>query len=312
MKQKRRKPKIVTKKKSYSFKDSVFYKLSNKKRLADLLGSNIQELKSFVGNDSYRCFIQTKKGKHRQIEEPVARLDRVHTRVASLLCRIEMMEAVHSGRKGLSNLSNARAHLGNGRKVITADIKRFFPTTTRLNVFDFFFNRMKCAPDIADLLSYILTYDDHIPTGSRISMPLAYFANLRMFEEMQEVAKVRHIKMTIYVDDLTFSGATLERAFVNKLEIIAKKYGHKIHPSKTRYFREDQVKLITGAAVMDNSFLPRNEHLRLLKIDLDEWLDDSSNNKSLSNRILGRMTFISSIDTRYKDKARTFRQRLLK
>jgi hypothetical protein len=308
MKQKRRKPKIITKKKSYPLQDSVFYKLSNKKRLAHLLSASFQELKSLIGTQNYRCFTQTKNGKQRLIQEPLPKLDRIHTRVASLLCRIQTIDGLHSGKKGKSNISNARAHLGFGKKVITADIKSFFPATTRLNVFDFFYNTMQCAPDIADYLSKLLTYEDHIPTGSRISMPLAYFANKRMFDEIESAAATVGASMTIYVDDLTFSGSILNKGFISKVETIAKKYGHKIHPSKTRFYSGNDVKLITGAAIRGNQINPRNKHLQKLRNELSEWLGSTTKDTKLTHRVLGRMTFIGSIDPRYKDKARTFRR----
>lgn len=312
MKQKRRKPKIITKNKSYPLQDSVFYKLSSKKRLANLLSSTPQELKSLTEMDNYRCFTQTKNGKPRLIQEPLPKLDKIHSRVASLLCRIETIDGLHSGKKGRSNISNARAHLGLGKKVITADIKSFFPTTTRLSVFDFFYNTMQCASDIADLLSKVLTYDEHVPTGSRISMPLAYFANKKMFDEIESAANECGATMTIYVDDLTFSGAMLKKGFIGRLETIAKKYGHKIHPSKTRFYGANEVKLITGAAIKGHEITPRNKHLKQLRGELSEWLESPNKDKNLTNRILGRMTFIGSIDHRYKDKARTFRKTAFK
>lgn len=308
MKQRRHKRRIVTKNKSYPIHDSVFHKLSSKKRLANLLSSTPQELKSLTGNNNYRCFTQIKNGKSRLIQEPLPKLDKIHSRVASLLCRIETIDGLHSGKKGRSNISNARAHLGLGKKVITADIRSFFPTTTRLSVFDFFYNTMKCAADIADLLSKVLTYDERVPTGSRISMPLAYFANKKMFDEIEAAAKKYDAKMTIYVDDLTFSGALLQKCFVGQLETIAEKYGHKIHPSKTRFYGAHQVKLITGAAIRGNEISPRNRHLKQLKVELNEWFQSPEKDKKLTNRVLGRMTFIGSIDPRYKDKARTFRR----
>lgn len=312
MKQKRRKPKIITKKKSYPLQDSVFYKLSNKKRLANLLSATPQELKSLIGTQNYRCFTQTKNGKPRLIQEPLPKLDKIHSRVASLLCRIQTIDGLHSGKKGKSNISNARAHLGLGKKVVTADIKNFFSTTTRLSVFDFFYNKMQCAPDVADCLSKLLTYEEHIPTGSRISMPLAYFANKRMFDEIESAAAEVGATMTIYVDDLTFSGSMLNKGFIPRLEAIAKKYGHKIHPSKTRFYGSNDVKLITGAAIHGNQINPRNKHLKKLRTELSEWLESTSKDKKLAHRVLGRMTFIGSIDPRYKDKARTFRKAAFK
>lgn len=290
--------------------DSVLYKLSNKKRLAKILFSELGELKQYTDDSGYRCFSQKSGEKIREIQEPVGPLDRIHTRVASLLLRIEAFEGLHSGRKGFSNITNARAHIGIGKRIITADLKKFFPSTNRLSVFDFFYNSMKCSPDVADLLSKILTYNGMVPTGSRVSMPLAYFANMRMFNELSELSHSYGATMTIFVDDLTFSGAFLERPFISKVECIAKKYGHRLHPAKTRFYREGDPKIITGAVVKNNQIYPRNRHLLQISEDINRWVKGDSGSELVANRALGRLSFVGSIDRRHKDRARTLRRAL--
>lgn len=101
MKQKRRpKFRIITKKKCYPLQDSIFYKLSSKRRLAQILFATLQEIKSLCGNGNYRCFVDYSGGKPRDIQAPLTNLDRIHSRVASQLCRIETSDGLHSGRKG--------------------------------------------------------------------------------------------------------------------------------------------------------------------------------------------------------------------
>lgn len=90
--------------------------------------------------------------------------------------------------------------------------------------------------------------------------------------------------------------------------MIAKKYGHKIHPSKTRFYDENEVKLITGVAVIGDQLKPRNKHLAALTQEIKDW--QVSKNRRSINRILGYMTYLGGIDFRYKDKARTFRQQV--
>lgn len=310
MKRKRSAFRIVTKDKSYPIVDSVFYKLSSKRRLAAVLFSSVEDIRALCRDDVYRCFVDFRGGKPREIQAPLPELDRIHSRVASQLCRLETFDGLHSGRKGRSNISNARAHLGIGRKVITVDLKSFFTSTKRRSVFDFFRRTMLCEPDVADLLSRILTFQNHIPTGSRVSMPLAYFANKKMFDEMALLASEHGATMTIYVDDLTFSGVGLQRNFIPKVERIARKFGHKVHPKKIRYFGADDVKLVTGAAIIGNRLSPRNKHLIDLRKHMKSWLEapDSMQAKQAANRVLGRINFMSSIDARYKDKARSFRR----
>jgi len=167
MLQKRRKLKIQTKNKSYDIQDSIFYKLSSKKKLAKILFSELSTLKALIGDDNYSCFTQVKNGKSRKIQAPLLALDRIHTRVASLICRIEPPAFLHSGIRGRSHISNAKCHIGI-RKVVTVDIRSFFESTTRKSVFDFFYTTMSCSADVADLLSNLLTFNGYIPTGNRL------------------------------------------------------------------------------------------------------------------------------------------------
>ena len=60
------------------------------------------------------------------------------------------------------------------------------------------------SPDVAKLLSDITTLN-YIPTGSPSSQILAYFAYEEMFINMFNVSQEFNCKMTLYVDDLTFS-----------------------------------------------------------------------------------------------------------
>ncbi|MDM9376861.1 hypothetical protein [Klebsiella pneumoniae] len=130
---KRKKLKISTKNKSYDVKDSPFYKLKTKKKLAGLLCVSVNDL-SILRKDegNYSVFEQlSKKGKPRKIQKPLEKLDVVHTRIASLLSRIALPEYLHSGRKKCSNVTNAKAHL-NHEKMMTTDIKAFFGDATNL------------------------------------------------------------------------------------------------------------------------------------------------------------------------------------
>lgn len=309
MKQRRCKHKIITKNKSYSLKDSIFYKLSSKKRLAKILNSNIPDIKSLCADSNYRFFSKNLGTKMREIQTPLPQLDRLQSRVASLLCRIEASDYLHSGVKKRSNISNAKEHLGKNLKLITVDIEQFFTSTKKIDVFNFFYKTMLCSPDISDLLSKLLTVNGHIPTGSRISMPLAYFSNKKMFDEMQYESIQIGAKMTVFVDDITFSGVNIRKNFIYTISNICGKYGKKIHKHKIRFYNSKEIKLVTGVALIEDKAVPRNAHLSLLHSDMQEWINsDQAVNHSLENRILGRMSFIGSIDAKYKIKSKTFRR----
>ncbi|EJC0563287.1 RNA-directed DNA polymerase [Enterobacter cloacae] len=309
---KRKKLRISTKNKSYGVMDSPFYKLKSKKKLAALLCVNISDfstLKKDEGN--YSIFEQlSKKGKPRKIQKPLEKLDVVHTRIASLLARISLPLYLHSGKKACSNVTNARAHLNN-EKMMTTDIKAFFPSTTRLMIFSFFYSVMKMSCDVADLLSHICTCHDRLPTGSRISMPLAFFANSRMFDELNELCQKLKIEMTVYVDDLTFSGANVNRLFCAVTRKIISKHGHVMHPTKTKLYSKDKPKLVTGVIVLGNHLKVRNEQHRLMARDIEYWkiIKDAENAKetSIAKTLFGRLHSMGVIERRYKSKVLTLK-----
>ncbi|SQH76927.1 putative Reverse transcriptase (RNA-dependent DNA polymerase) [Shewanella benthica] len=309
MSQQRRKYKINTNGKSYQIHDSPFYKLSSKKKLLSVLCITKEQLQSVLSNElNYNVFSQVgKTGKPRKIEHPINSVDKIHTRIASLLCRISQPEFMHSGVKGFSHVTNAKAHLGS-HKTLTTDIKSFFPSTKKSMVFHFFYKRMKCSPDVADIMARITTFESHIPTGSRISMPLAFWANMDMFFELEKLAKLHNAIMTVYVDDLTFSGKAVNNLFKSIVKKIISKHGHIMHPKKTILYQHDDVKVITGVVLKNDSIAIKNQQHANIHADMIFWKivrDDLFVPQGLKNRLLGRLNSLSVIAPSLKDKARS-------
>lgn len=94
----KKKGRINTKGKSYSINDSALFNIQSKNKLAEVLLTNLDNIKSLLSNDNYIVFDNTNEdGKKRTIQTPSDKLNVVHTRIASLLCRITQPEYVHSG-----------------------------------------------------------------------------------------------------------------------------------------------------------------------------------------------------------------------
>lgn len=303
-----RKLRIQTKNKQYEITDCPLYKLGSKNRLSHLLGCELAALKQLVSDKNYNCFIENNGKKPREIQQPTFSLDRVHTRIASLLCRIRTVDYLHSGKKHHSHITNAKAHLQQS-PVITTDIKAFYESTKKRNVFIFFSRKLKCSPDVSNLLAEICTYNDHIPTGSRISMPLAYWSNERMFNELKALSASKDITMTILVDDLTFSGDKVNKRVLSQIKKIIRRYNHTPHKDKTRLYPKNSIKVITGTAIKDGEMLICNKHHKSIFQDLSIWeaSKDGQRIDSLVNRLSGRLEAQSMIDKRLKDKARSIR-----
>lgn len=309
MSQKRQKFKIATRGKTYDLSQSPFYKLNSKKKLSDLLLSSPPELKQLTLNqNNYNVFsLMGKNGKSRVIEHPNERLDQIHTRIASLLCRLETPSYIESGIKGKSHISNAKIHQ-DSKELLTSDIRSFFASTSRIKVFNFFYIKLRCSTDVADLLSKLCTYQDHVPTGSRISMPLAVWANVDLFNELNQLSIQSELKFSVYVDDITFSGDILPSKFENEVKRIVRKHNHRIHPKKTKLYRASDTKIVTGVAIKDSILMVKNQQHMNLYNDMSAWLvcrDNALIAYSVKNRLIGRLNSLAQIDRKYKDKARS-------
>ena len=165
----------ISAQRKYDPTQSPFYMLPSKKKLAELLNlPSSDALTALTRLDvPYRKFdVPNKKNtKKRPVQMPSRELYPVHVRIFKLLRRIELPDYLHSGFKGRSYITNAKAHLGT-KKTYTLDIKKFYPSVSRSKVFAFFRETMKCSEDVAGILANISTCEGHIPTGSSLSQLL--------------------------------------------------------------------------------------------------------------------------------------------
>lgn len=306
-----KKNKIDNNDKSYPISDSPFFNLKSKSKLSNILKDDLSLLKKLSSDSFYETFeISGKNGKSRTIEKPLPSLDRIHTRIASLLSRIVTPHYLHSGKKKHSNITNAASHKENPF-ILTMDIQKFFPSTTEKHVFNFFYITMRCSPDVSGLLAKLITFNGHVPTGSRISLIIAYWANHKMFHELNILAKDHKLQMTVYVDDLTFSGCYISRKIPWLVKKLVKKHGLSIHPRKTCLFKEKDVKIVTGVVIKKGDLLIKNEQHFKTYQDIEAWKISKSTGyipESLQARLQGRLLAMSSIDPRYKDKYRSIRR----
>lgn len=291
--------KTPSKHKLYSIDQSPLYKLQTRRKLASLFDLSLNELERLAKRpDNYRIFIIGKdKSKPRQVEEPKPHLERIHRRLFNLLTRIEPPEYLHSGIKGKSYITNAKAHIG-ADTLITLDIQKFFPSTLGWHVFEFFHNVMHCSRDVAGLLTKISTCHGHVPTGSCLSQIIAFYAHYEMFEEMYDLASSLGLTMTCYVDDIAISGKNVNKAVLYKIRGILNKRGLRSHPKKENVFRSGVPKEITGSIVLNNCLkLPNRKHKQIYEeiISISN-LDDSKEKLTLINMTMGRLIAASQSD----------------
>lgn len=267
--------------KTYPIHQCVFYKCKSKKKLANLLKVDYDKLFNLSRNieEEYFSFHSNKR---RQITAPKKELKVIQKRILNLLNKIEKPNWLISSTKNKSYLDNALFH-ENASYVCTTDIRNFYNNCTRDRVYQFFTKKLFTSPDVAKLLTDLTTLN-FIPTGAPSSQILAYFAYEEMFKNMYRISKKFGCKMTVYVDDLTFSKKEdfNYQKLVNKIDIEARKYNHSLKKKKTNYKPVEKGVRITGVILKNGKFkIPNSLRHSILKD-----FEDVKENKSLKRPVL--------------------------
>jgi RNA-directed DNA polymerase len=264
----------------------------------------LQLLAKDVGN--FNVFPRKERGKERLIQEPKARLQRVHLRVHKLLSRVAVPDYLHSAVKGRSYISNAAAHRAEVR-AIKIDVKKFFRSVPRVAVFKFFKEKLKCRDDVAGLLAQLLTFNGYLPTGSSASPIISFYSFKPMFDAIATLAEKNNLSMTCYVDDMTLSGEGATNTILQEVRKIIASFGLKSH--KARLFEPSQPRVVTGICLTNaGDKVPNKLHLKIKKgfDQLATAVNEKEKGKVL-RPLLGRLEAAGQIDPIFKARATTLR-----
>lgn len=292
--------------KFHKIKDSALFNVRTRKKLADILLCAPGHLKSVESTEiRYKKRWKPKDSdtapwlKHppppeqaanyRPIDIPVEPLKRIQARIASLLSRIEPPTFLCSPVKGVSYVDNAKRHV-NSKAFWLLDIADYFPSCTADRVAWFFSTVMKCAPDVAALLVSLVTDNGRLPQGSPCSPILAYFSNMKMWEDIASAVASAGCILSVYADDITMSGVTVPGALVWDVKQIIVKNGFSLK-------REKEVSLmgspadITGVIVRNGTLKLPNRQLRKLAElkKLQRATTDKALSIKLENQVKGRL-----------------------
>lgn len=282
--------------KIYPIHQSPLYSIVGLNQLEKRLGIKLNKLDKLLKPNSYRVWTSNNGAKSREIQHPVGWLGDVHKRIANYFSRIETPDYVHS-KKTRSYITNANEHKGY-HPVAKTDISGFYPNTDWQMVKNMFEYQFNCAKDVSRVLANICCYRQaHLPTGSSLSGYIAFFANKKMFDEVEKVAKIRGCIFTLYVDDLTFSGSAASKSLINEVGKIIKYNGMRIKKAKTQTFSPLSAKTITGVIVRGNKLLLPNKRLKNIydiKIKIIKSVDEQEK-KQLKKSLAGRMLEVEQI-----------------
>lgn len=253
--------------KVYPIDQSPLYKLQSRAKLAEKFGLTRAGLDALLKIEmpfTSREIVLTRNGKTkiRFIQEPRGDLRAVHKTVRRLLSRIEPPGFLFCPVKRRSYVGNAAQHL-HGREVRTLDIQNYFPSTLSHRVYGFFHSAMGCSPDVASILSKLLTVEGHLATGSTVSPILSFFAFYDMWKKIAEIAVEAGCVLTVYVDDITISGACVPDRIMWAIKQELHNRGLKYHKER-RYTRRH--KEVTGVLIIDGKLrVPNRQRLKAHK-----------------------------------------------
>lgn len=297
---------------TYDYKQSPFFKLTTKRKLADLLKVTLEDLERLRGLSSeYRRSWLHKKIKnfwlneepslalarlYRPIDIPPKDLKSAQAIIEGHLSRIQLPDNVYSPVKGRSYVDNAVAHRG-AASVYSMDVENYFPSTRREKVINYFLHFMLCSPDVSVILADIVTKDGGLPQGSPCSPVLAYLANQKMWSSITEAVKAAECTATVYADDLTISGAVVPRKLVYDIRKIIENSGLSVKSEKDKSSYKRPSK-ITGVIVRDQKLLLPNEKHKLLmeaRLALSKAANDIER-AAAANKLRSRQSQKNQID----------------
>ncbi len=253
--------------KRHQERDSQFFRLNTKAKLASLLFTGLEKLQRLAATDDlYYDFKKPKSsGGFRDISAPRDDLKAVQSRIAELLQRIAPPDYLFAPVAGRSYVDNAAKHIG-AQSVHLLDIEDFFPSCTANKVIWFFHKRMQCSPDVAAILRGIITRNGVLPQGSPCSPILAYLCYVDMWDAIELIVKNAGCKLSVYADDLTISGDLVPEAAILEIKKTMRKHGHKYKVSKERSKHSKPAEIAGVILTPTGLHVPNRQHKKMHEV----------------------------------------------
>ena len=287
----------------YEIEKSPLFKITSIHQLSKVLQLRIGQLRRLEYlTDQFKEGTTERNGKLRKTETPIRTMRRVHNRVQVLLSRIQMPSYLHSGKRKRSYLSNAVAHTGLIQS-FQVDVAKFYPSCTWHHVYLCFIQQFQCSSDIAGIMATMLTYQNHIPTGSPTSSLLSFLSHKDMFDALNFLARAHNLTMTVYQDDISFSGASITESFRAQVRRIIKRRNLNLKRSKQKFSHGGKCPKITGVILTQNGpRAPWSRHLALRR-SIDEFdAAESENDLRIAyHRMMGRLSEIERVQGKLFD-----------
>jgi len=252
----------------------------------------------------YRNFkIKKRNGKLREISEPLPSLKEIQNWILeNILEQVKVSSFAKAYRKRINIIENVKFHK-NQPKVLTVDIKDFFPSITTPSV-EIIFSELGYSKILSNLLAKLCTLNGSLPQGAPTSPYLSNIFFKSADDNIINYCIKNDIKYTRYADDLSFSGDFDENKLLKTIEESVSKLGLSINKEKTKLMRPYERQTVTGIVVNRKTqvvFQKRNkirqELYYIKKFGLDSHMErEKIKKQNYIEHLLGKVNFILQIN----------------
>lgn len=247
----------------YAFEASPWVQDLTQRDLAELLGWKKQQLEALIRDRERYVKREAKQigTKLRNLAVPVGKLRTIHERLKFHLNKIKQPDYLFSPRKGRGQRDNAEHHAGQNQ-FLSLDIKQFYPSTTDEHIFRWAHHTAGLRTDVAGMFTKLVAIDGKMPFGSPVSPVLTTHVHRRMFDDIYAICRSHRLKMSVWVDDLTISGAFVPGELVEQIRSVIRKRGFQTH--KIKFRSSSRPVIVTGVPIEKRRVTaPRSLHQRV-------------------------------------------------
>jgi len=247
----------------YAFEDSPWVQNLTQRDFAKLLGTTKGRLEALIRDKDKWTKRRAEMigGKLRNLAVPYGKLRTVHERLKYHLNKIKQPDYLFSPRKGRAQRDNAEHHVGQ-HQFLSLDIKQFYPTTTAEHIFRWAYHVAGLRADVAGLFTHLVVIDGKMPFGSPISPVLTSLVHRAMFDAIYAICQRNGLLMSLWVDDLTISGAFVRGELIEEIRAIIRQSGFQTH--KIRFRSGARPVIVTGVPIEgDRVTAPKALHKRI-------------------------------------------------
>ena len=195
------------------------------------------------------------------VKEPLKSLQKaIHDHIFGA---VDYPDYLSGGIRGRSTKSHAQPHVG-ASVLINADIENFFPSITQSQVRDLFQYGFQFAPEVAEVMAQLLTYQGTIPQGASTSGDVANLILYKVEPGLVGSLRTQGFQYGRFIDDMSVSsqykardGNAVEWA-ISAICSNVEGQGFKMNRRKQTIAREGQQKITVGRLVNRTLSIPKS------------------------------------------------------